>query len=165
MTRRRSRRVGRALWWSPYQTSPDGLQALARSILACSVPDPGLPVPAWQRLCSLDELKAMQARGDALRFELDGPKGPLPAFLMLVEGRARAWLNRCAHVPVELDGVPGRFLDESGQVIVCATHGAVYDPASGRCLRGPCRGKSLHPVPIREEGGWIEAARDLSSSS
>ncbi|MFN5883491.1 MAG: Rieske (2Fe-2S) protein, partial [Burkholderiales bacterium] len=96
--------------------------------------------------------------GLALRFEVSGPQGPLPAFAIWLEAGARAWLNRCAHVPVELDGTPGRFLDDTGQVIVCATHGAVYDPASGRCLRGPCRGKSLHPVTCREIDGWIEAS-------
>ena len=111
----------------------------------------------WQRLCPTAELQRLSAEGLALRFEVMGPQGPLPAFVLLAGTEPRAWLNRCAHVPVELDGIPGRFLDDTGRVIVCATHGAVYDPASGRCLRGPCRGKSLHPVACRERDGWIEA--------
>jgi len=111
----------------------------------------------WQRLCPTAELQRLSAEGLALRFETMGPHGPLPAFVLLAGDAPRAWLNRCAHVPVELDGIPGRFLDDTGRVIVCATHGAVYDPDSGRCLRGPCRGKSLHPVACRERDGWIEA--------
>ena len=137
------------------------------STQVCSVSDAARPEgdtasSTWQRLCSVEELQALSENGEALRFEVMGPQGPLPAFVMLLAGGPRAWLNRCAHVPVELDGVPGRFLDESGRVIVCATHGAVYDPESGRCLRGPCRGKALYPVPSRETGGSIEAAHRLS---
>jgi len=112
----------------------------------------------WQRLCSVTELQRLAHEGLALRFEVPGPHGALPAFALWAGSEPRAWLNRCAHVPVELDGVPGRFLDDTGRVIVCASHGAVYDPASGQCLRGPCRGKSLYPVTCREMGGWIEAA-------
>lgn len=112
----------------------------------------------WQRLCPATELQRLSQEGQALRFEVQGPHGPLPAFVLLADQVPYAWLNRCAHVPVELDGVPGQFLDETGRVIVCATHGAVYDPASGRCLRGPCRGKRLHPVVCRERDGWIEAS-------
>jgi nitrite reductase/ring-hydroxylating ferredoxin subunit len=85
----------------------------------------------------------------------------VPAFVLRVEGEPRAWLNRCAHVPVELDWTPGRFLDDTGTVIVCATHGAVYDAADGSCLGGPCHGRGLQPVPCREAGGWVEVRATL----
>jgi nitrite reductase/ring-hydroxylating ferredoxin subunit len=114
----------------------------------------------WRRLVPSE---ALHERDAACRFEWPLGEAPLPAFVLRIDGQPRAWLNRCAHVPVELDGTPGRFLDDAGRVIVCATHGAVYDPVSGRCLRGPCRGKSLHPVPCREHDGWIEVADSASS--
>ena len=114
----------------------------------------------WRRLGPSAELLE---RDQAWRFEWQiaaEPASParVPAFVLRIDGQARAWLNRCAHVPVELDATPGRFLDDAAQVIVCSTHGAVYDPVSGRCLRGPCRGKSLHPIPCRERDGWVEVA-------
>lgn len=62
------------------------------------------------------------------------------AFAVRFKGRVRAYLNRCSHVAMELDWQPNRFFDESGQWIVCATHGAVYDPATGACRGGPGRG-------------------------
>lgn len=39
------------------------------------------------------------------------------------------------------DGLPeGRFFDDSGRWLLCATHGAAYEPGTGRCIEGPCRG-------------------------
>jgi nitrite reductase/ring-hydroxylating ferredoxin subunit len=90
----------------------------------------------WSRVCPSE---ALAERGDGVRFDLEARGGPVPAFVLRIEGEPRAYLNRCAHVPVELDWNPGRFLDETGTVIVCATHGAVYDAADGACVGGPCR--------------------------
>jgi nitrite reductase/ring-hydroxylating ferredoxin subunit len=107
----------------------------------------------WARLCAGEGLAE---RGDGVRFEIARPGGKVPAFALRIDGQPKAWLNQCAHVPVELDWTPGRFLDDTGTVIVCATHGAVYDATDGSCIAGPCRGRSLQPVPCREADGWIE---------
>jgi nitrite reductase/ring-hydroxylating ferredoxin subunit len=112
----------------------------------------------WSRVCASD---ALAERGDGVRFELEARGGPVPAFVLRIDGAPRAWLNRCAHVPVELDWTPGRFLDDTGTVIVCATHGAVYDAADGSCIGGPCRGARLQPVPCREIDGSIEVQATL----
>lgn len=108
---------------------------------------------AWIRVCPAGVLVE---RGDGVRFELDAAGGLQPAFVLRIDGVPVAYLNRCAHLPVELDWNPGRFLDDTGTVIVCATHGAVYDASDGSCAGGPCRGRGLQPLPCRETGGWIE---------
>jgi nitrite reductase/ring-hydroxylating ferredoxin subunit len=36
-------------------------------------------------------------------------RASVPAFAVRFEGRVYAYLNRCAHVPIELDWLPGRF--------------------------------------------------------
>lgn len=112
----------------------------------------------WLRVCRGE---ALLEQGDGVRFELDHPQGRLPAFVLRIDGQPRAWLNRCAHVPVELDWTPGKFLDDSGRAIVCATHGAVYDAASGRCRSGPCRGRGLNPLVSREQDGWVEVSTHI----
>ncbi len=115
----------------------------------------GLPPGfSWQRLC---DSSALSEAGDGLRFAWRGPRGEQQAFAVRFDGEPRAFLNRCAHVPVELDWQPGKFFDLSGLYLVCATHGATYDPVDGRCAGGPCAGRRLARVPVKEiDGGvWV----------
>jgi len=81
--------------------------------------------------------------------------GHTPAFAIRWRGQARAYLNRCGHVPIELDYEHGQFFDFSGTYLVCSTHGALYDPATGRCVGGRCQRTGLVPLPVVEENGAI----------
>lgn len=93
--------------------------------------------------------------GRGVRFEVTRGGLAEPAFVVRFDGRARAFINRCAHVPMELDWRPGEFFDADGLYLVCATHGAMYDPETGACAGGPCRGAGLIPIPVREDAGFI----------
>lgn len=93
--------------------------------------------------------------GKGIRFELDHNGEKQPAFAVRHDGRVHAYLNRCAHIGVELDWMPGEFLDDSGLYLICATHGARYLPNNGLCVAGPCRGASLTPLAVHEENGDI----------
>ena len=113
-------------------------------------------VEAERLICASD---ALLEAGDGIRFELPWQGEAAPAFIIRWQGVARAFLNRCGHIPVELDFLPGRFFDFSTQYLVCATHGALYDPATGRCSGGRCNGIGLVPIPVIErEGGVFLAA-------
>lgn len=90
--------------------------------------------------------------GPGVRFEVDDGAEALPAFAVRFEGRVYAYFNRCAHQALELDWNPGMFFDLDGRTIVCATHGAVYHPATGVCAGGPCNGRGLAPVTVVEQG-------------
>ncbi len=103
-------------------------------------------------ICRSDELE--EAR-KGLRFEIERGSERLPAFAVRSGGRVRAYVNRCAHVGVELDWMPGEFFDESGLYLICATHGATYEPATGRCISGPCKGASLTAIDVLEEDGHV----------
>lgn len=104
------------------------------------------------RICESEELLE---RGEGVRFEVQRPEGRVPAFVVRFDGQARAFLNRCAHVGVELDWEHGRFFDQSRLYLICATHGAIYEPHSGHCVAGPCRGRRLTPVAVVERDGAI----------
>ncbi len=95
-------------------------------------------------------------RGKGLRFSVDSAAGQsLPAFAIRYGGVVFAYVNRCAHISVELDWAEGDFFDTSGLYLVCATHGAAYFPDSGKCAAGPCKGGGLQPLPTIEHGGNV----------
>lgn len=104
------------------------------------------------KLCPSESL----CEGDAgFRFEVERDGYLQAAFAIRHAGVAYAYLNRCAHIGVELDWQPGRFFDNEGKLLVCSTHGALYEPHSGRCVEGPCRGQSLTPLALEEQDGYI----------
>jgi hypothetical protein len=47
---------------------------------------------------------------------------------------------------------------DDGTHILCATHGALYEPDSGECVFGPPLGKCLTAVPLEVRDGQIWAA-------
>jgi nitrite reductase/ring-hydroxylating ferredoxin subunit len=71
------------------------------------------------------------------------------------QGKIYAYLNRCAQIGVELDWREGEFFDDSGVYLICSTHGAIYEPHTGFCVGGPCKGKSLQRLEIEERDGNI----------
>ena len=99
--------------------------------------------------------EALVDGGDGVRFFVvtDGIRAP--AFAVRYRGRAYAYINRCAHLAVELDWQAGRFFDVDGASLVCATHGARYHPHTGACAGGRCNGNGLRAVPIMERNNEI----------
>jgi len=93
--------------------------------------------------------------GDGVRFEVSGGDGKKSAFAIRHHGRVHGYFNRCGHVGVELDWQHGRFFDMTGLYLICATHGALYEPATGRCVGGRCNGKGLEPLAMVERGGSV----------
>ncbi len=93
--------------------------------------------------------------GKGARFALRTRSGQASGFVVRYQGVVRGWLNQCAHVPMELDWQEGVFFDDSGLYLICATHGAMYEPDSGRCAGGPCRGGRLWPIAVIEQQGSI----------
>jgi len=75
-------------------------------------------------------------------------------------GAVRGYLNRCPHAWTELDWNPGEFFDQSGLNLVCSTHGAIFEPGTGYCVAGPCRGASLEPLELREQDGRVLLLND-----
>jgi len=98
--------------------------------------------------------------GEAVPFDVVYGGQSCRAFAVRYDGAVHAYLNRCAHVAMEMDYQPNRFFDDSGRWLLCATHGAVYEPATGRCAGGPCRGglvkitSSVQDRPVRWPTEW-----------
>ncbi len=93
--------------------------------------------------------------GNGFRFKVTYNLEETSAFAIRINGQVHSYLNRCSHLPVELDWNYANFLDESGFNIVCATHGALYEAVSGQCLGGPCSGRPLIKLTLTEENGFV----------
>ena len=103
----------------------------------------------------------LEEGGKGMRFKVQTPAGEQPAFAVRYDGKVYAYINRCAHVPVEMDSMDGRFFDYSKLYLICATHGATYLPDSGLCVQGPCPGKQLKPVPVEERDGRVLLVKEI----
>ena len=103
-----------------------------------------------QPVCLLAELEEGRPRG----FTLPG-EPPLELILLRRDGRVLAYRNRCPHTGIGLEWLPDRFLDPSGRYLQCATHGALFRPEDGYCLRGPCAGDALEALPVRVAEGRV----------
>ena len=113
-----------------------------------------------QALCAS---RALLEKGRAVLFDVLLYGQPARGFALRYEGRVVAYLNRCLHMPAELDWQPGDFLDGDREFIMCSLHGAVYEPLTGRCAGGPCgRGRLMAIETIEERGeGFWRPSRDI----
>jgi nitrite reductase/ring-hydroxylating ferredoxin subunit len=98
-------------------------------------------------ICASD---AVQEGGKGVRFPVTAFGDKATGFVVRYAGRVHAYLNRCAHVPIELDWAEGEFFESSGLYLMCSTHGAIYVPDSGYCAGGPCKGGRLRPIAVHE---------------
>lgn len=93
--------------------------------------------------------------GRGVRFTLVPGAAEEKGFAVRHDGVVRAFVNRCPHLGVELDWQPGEFFEMTGLYLVCSTHGALFEPATGHCVAGPCRGAALEPLRVEERNGEI----------
>src|SRR3954468_10449840 len=98
---------------------------------------------------------ALADSGRGVRFDVEYLGESVPAFVVRHGGRVHGYLNRCAHVAMELDWQEGVFFDFEGRDLLCSTHGATYDAATRRCLGGPCNGSPLVKLRLEERDGQV----------
>jgi nitrite reductase/ring-hydroxylating ferredoxin subunit len=111
----------------------------------------GCPISERIALCGSADL---QERALAVPFDVVYAGQNLRAFAVRFEGRAHAYLNRCTHLAMEMDYQPNRFFDITGRWLLCATHGAAYEPDTGERASGPGRGP-LVKIETSEEDGVV----------
>ncbi|SRR5579883_1393369 len=102
-------------------------------------------------ICRESDLEVTGTRA----FTLGRGDWPLKGFVVRSGATVHAYVNRCPHAGHPLDLVPGRFLTADGTLLLCASHGALFEKSTGLCLAGPCAGRSLTPVPVRVRSGLV----------
>jgi nitrite reductase/ring-hydroxylating ferredoxin subunit len=107
-------------------------------------------------ICRLSDIDDPGARG----FTLGAGGWPLRGFVVRVREQVRGYLNWCPHVGHPLNLRPHAFLTPDAALVLCSSHGALFDKLTGYCIAGPCIGKSLRPVPLQIESGLVMLAED-----
>lgn len=102
-----------------------------------------------QTLCKVDELPDPGAKGIYL------PEQRLDLFVVRRGQTVRAYRNSCPHTGAPLEWMPDQFLNLDGTLIQCALHGALFQIHDGRCLAGPCVGRSLQALAVEVRNGEV----------
>ena len=102
-------------------------------------------------VCRLSELEANGTRA----FTIGEGDWPLKGFVVRVGEAVRGYVNRCPHEGHPLNLLPQRFLSPDGTMILCSSHGALFEKGTGYCVAGPCAGRSLTPVALEIRYGFV----------
>jgi len=98
--------------------------------------------------------------GTSAKFPLRWRGRRVEAFVVNFEGTFHAYVNQCIHAGTPLDWWPNEFFTDDGRLLICATHGAVYEPDTGHCAGGPCAGGSLYRLAVRVAGDRVIVTAD-----
>ncbi|MBV8621306.1 MAG: Rieske (2Fe-2S) protein [Curvibacter sp.] len=93
--------------------------------------------------------------------------GRTTVFVVRRGTQVRAWVDACPHHGTPLPWRKNAYLDASGVHVVCAAHGALFDPMTGLCILGPCLGDTLKAVAlaIDSDGSLHSAAHNNSTET
>jgi nitrite reductase/ring-hydroxylating ferredoxin subunit len=117
-------------------------------------------VPVRHVVCRFDELPEPGARG----FSFPGAAIPDEWFLVRYEDRVYAYRNLCPHAGRFLNWKEDAFLTRDRSLIMCAGHGALFDPKNGACVAGPCPGQSLESLQVKIESGEVVVYAPVESA-
>lgn len=105
-------------------------------------------------VCRFTDLDPQGARA----FTIAAGDWPLRGFVVRSGDAVRGYVNRCPHAGHPLNLLPDRFLTSDGTLILCCSHGALFEKATGYCVAGPCVGRSLTPVALELRDGFVLVA-------
>ena len=103
---------------------------------------------AGRVLCRLDDIEDGQAKGFTLGRGLEARE----IFVVREGARVFGYVNSCPHLGTPLDWQGDRFISLDSGLIMCATHGALFEITDGFCVDGPCVGENLKPAPVVVDG-------------
>ena len=95
--------------------------------------------------------------GQTKKFTLRRGQRDCEAMVLNYQGNLYAYVNRCPHVGFTLDWIENRFFTVDERYLMCANHGAVFEPPTGECVWGPCVGASLESLALDVRGEKVFA--------
>lgn len=107
-------------------------------------------------ICRLTELSDPGARS----FTLGSGDWPLRGFVVRKGEQVFAYLNRCPHAGHPLNWTSNEFLTPDKSLLMCRSHGACFEIATGACVIGPCVGRELRSIAVKVEHDYVLLADD-----
>ena len=95
-------------------------------------------------LCELDDIED----GEAKSFSFGEGSDAREIFVVREDDRVFGYVNSCPHLGTPLNWSGDTFISADSGLIICATHGALFEIEDGDCVSGPCAGQALEAVPV-----------------
>lgn len=109
---------------------------------------PRAPAPGTA-LCPRDAVAGV------LTLNLDG----FPVLLVESPAGLRAYVNACPHQFLPLDHRAPGVLSADGTRLICSSHQAMFDAATGEVLGGPAQ-DCLDEIPLTTERGMVRISQE-----
>ena len=111
---------------------------------------------AWPEriVCRFEDLAIQGAR----EFQVGEGDWPFSGIVCRRGDTVYAYANVCPHKQHPLNLIDDNFLitvPGGGQLLRCASHGALFVPETGLCVFGPCSGRELRSLPCRVVDGAV----------
>lgn len=108
-------------------------------------------------VCAADRIEPGDAKAFSLsRRDENGESRPFP--IVVVRWHADdyyGYVNACPHESIWLNFGAGEFFSPDRAFLKCGRHGATFEVDTGLCVEGPCKGKSLEPLPLAVIDGEV----------
>ena len=98
-------------------------------------------------------------------FTIGGGDWPLRGVVLRLGDAVHGYVNRCPHAGHPLNLLPERFLTADGALLLCASHGALFEKSTGYCVAGPCAGRSLTRVALEVVSGFVLLGAEVDVSA
>jgi nitrite reductase/ring-hydroxylating ferredoxin subunit len=113
-------------------------------------------IDATRAICRVAELLDPGTRA----FTVGSGDWPLKGFVVRRGTQVFAYLNRCPHAGHPLNWQANDFLTLDDALIMCRSHGALFDISTGLCVGGPCVGANLRSIAVRIEHDYVMLVDD-----
>lgn len=106
---------------------------------------------SMSHLCLVTDIKDGQAKA----FPHPSPSEDRDLIIVRRGLNVYGYVNRCPHAGTNLNWQEDEFMTDDEKYLMCFTHGALFEPDTGRCVAGPCAGAHLSEVNLEIENGKV----------
>lgn len=110
--------------------------------------EPAPPSGELYGICNKKEIRDRMGKSfPVMRRWTDGKLRPWDIFVCRFGKEYHAYVNECPHQHTRLDWEKNNFFEPNYlKVLMCGKHGSQFDPETGVCISGPCKGEKLEKI-------------------